>query len=158
MSDDAQTDFLDLTAMIVANHVTNNSVSVGDIPGLIKSVHDTLKGLGQAEVVEAVEEHKPAVSVRSSVKHDRIISLIDGKPYKMLKRHLGQNGLTPKEYRERYGLKDDYPMTAPGYAAQRKELALKIGLGKKRKVAAVSAPKKAPAKRKVAAKASPDSE
>ena len=154
MADDT---LLDLTTLIVANHVSNNCVEVSELPALIQSVHDALKGLGQSPAKEAAaEEYKPAVSVRSSVKHEHIVSLIDGKPYKMLKRHIGRHGLTPKEYRQRYGLKDDYPMVAPAYAEQRKALALKIGLGKK--PTAEPAPKKARAKRNAATEEAPVSE
>lgn len=154
MADDT---LLDLTTLIVANHVSNNNVGVNDLPALIQSVHGALKGLGQPQADEPpAEEYKPAVSVRSSVKHEHIVSLIDGRPYKMLKRHIGQHGLTPKEYRQRYGLKDDYPMVAPAYAEQRKALAVKIGLG--RKPAAKPASKKVSAKRKTASKEGPAAE
>jgi predicted transcriptional regulator len=81
---------------------------------------------------EAATEYEPAVSVRKSLgSREHIISLIDGKPYKSLKRHLGSHGMTPTQYRERYGLKADYPMVAPAYAERRRALAKKIGLGRK---------------------------
>lgn len=119
-----------LTADIVAAHVANNSVSVGDVASLIANVHTALSGLNKAP--EPVEEKpKGAVSVRASVKNDHLVSMIDGKPYKMLKRHIQQNGYTPESYRETFGLPKDYPLTAPSYSAQRKELAVKIGLGRK---------------------------
>lgn len=121
-----------LTADIVAAHVGHNSVSVGDVAGLIIQVHAALNGLGKpAEPVE--EKPKGAVSIRASLKPDHIISMIDGKPYKMLKRHLSQNGYTPESYRETFGLPKDYPLTAPAYAEQRRALAKKIGLGRKPK-------------------------
>ncbi len=133
-----------LTADIVAAHVSNNSVAVGDLPTLIANVHGALTGLGQPETL-VEEKPKAAVSIRASVKPDHIISMIDGKPYKMLKRHLSQNGYTPQSYRETFDLPRDYPMTAPNYAAQRKELALKIGLGRK------AGPKTTPTKRRAKA-------
>jgi predicted transcriptional regulator len=128
MADDM---LLDHVADIVAAHVSNNSVSANDLPALIKSVHTALAALGQApEPVE--EERKPAVSVRSSVKPDAVTCLECGAKMKMLKRHLGtDHGLTPAEYRTRWNLAADYPMVAPDYAAKRKELALRIGLGRK---------------------------
>lgn len=120
-----------LTSDIVAAHVSNNSVSVDDVPTLISNVYGALAGLGQpAEVVETMPE--PAVSIRSSVKPDHIVCLEDGKKLKMLKRHLMTHyNLTPDQYRQRWNLPADYPMVAPNYAAKRRELAKKIGLGRK---------------------------
>jgi predicted transcriptional regulator len=120
-----------LTSDIVAAHVSNNSVSVDDLPSLITNVYGALSGLGQA--APAVEEKlEPAVSVRSSVKPDYIVCLEDGKKLKMLKRHLMTHySLTPEQYRQRWNLPADYPMVAPNYAAKRRELAKKIGLGRK---------------------------
>jgi predicted transcriptional regulator len=84
-----------------------------------------------AEPVPEVVAYEPAVPVRSSIKPDYLVSLIDGRKYKTLKRHLATNGLTPDEYRVRYGLKPDYPMVAANFAAMRREIAEKIGLGRK---------------------------
>ncbi|RYZ60732.1 MAG: hypothetical protein EOP09_20805 [Proteobacteria bacterium] len=99
MADDT---LLDFTALIVANHVTNNHVTAAELPGLIKSVHSTLKGLG-APQVEPPEELKPAVTIRSSVKPDSITCLECGTKFKMLKKHLGtDHGITPYEYRQRW--------------------------------------------------------
>ncbi len=122
---------LTLAADIVSAHVGNNSVAVGDLPGLIQSVYSALAGLGQsAEAPPAMPE--PAVSIRSSVKPDTIVCLECGAKLKMLKRHLGtDHDLTPAEYRSRWKLGADYPMVAPNYAAMRKDLAVKIGLGRK---------------------------
>jgi len=126
-----------LTSDIVSAHVTNNSVAVNDLPILIKNVHAALAGLtSPAAAVEEVKQ-EPAVTVRSSIKPDYIICLEDGKKLKMLKRHLMTHyQLTPDAYRTKWNLPADYPMVAPNYAAQRKELALKIGLGRKRSGAA----------------------
>ncbi len=118
-----------LTADIVTAYVSGNSIEPGDLPGLIAATYEALSGLGAPKLAE--QTYEPAVSVQSSVKPDHIISLIDGKPYKMLKRHLAQNGLTPDQYRARYGLPASYPMVAPNYSARRAELAKSIGLGRK---------------------------
>ncbi len=120
-----------LTSDIVAAHVSNNSVSVGDLAALITNVYGALAGLGQSvAVVETPPE--PAVSIRSSVKPDHIVCLEDGKKLKMLKRHLMTHyNLTPDQYRARWNLPADYPMVAPNYAEKRRELAKKIGLGRK---------------------------
>ena len=120
-----------LTSDIVAAHVSNNSVTVDDLPSLITNVYGALSGLGTASVVEE-EKPEPAVSVRSSVKPDYIVCLEDGKKLKMLKRHLMTHyNMTPEEYRARWNLPADYPMVAPNYAEKRRELAKKIGLGRK---------------------------
>ena len=120
-----------LTSDIVAAHVSNNSVSAEELSTLISSVYGALAGLGAlAPEPEAAPE--PAVSIRSSVKNDYIVCLEDGKKLKMLKRHLMTHyNLTPDQYRARWGLASDYPMVAPNYAEKRRELAKKIGLGRK---------------------------
>ena len=119
-----------LTADIVAAHVSHNSVSINDLPGLIQGTFGALSGRGNEAPRPAKLE--PAVSIRSSVKPDFIICLEDGKKLKMLKRHLMTTyQLTPDEYRRRWGLPGDYPMVAPNYAEQRRNLAKKIGLGTK---------------------------
>jgi predicted transcriptional regulator len=122
---------LDHVADIVSAHVSNNSVTAADLPGLIQSVYASLTALGQAP--EPIEEKlTPAVSVRASVKPDAVTCLDCGAKMKMLKRHLStDHGMTPAEYRTRWNLPVDYPMVAPDYAAKRKELAVKIGLGRK---------------------------
>ncbi|MGZ2410796.1 putative transcriptional regulator [Sphingomonas sp. F9_3S_D5_B_2] len=129
----AEDTLLTLTADIVAAHVSNNSVSVNDIPNLIQNVHAALSGIsGTVSAPEAKPE--PKVAVRSSVKPDYIVCLEDGKRLKMLKRHLMTHyNLTPDQYRQRWGLAADYPMVAPNYAEQRRTLAKSIGLGTKRK-------------------------
>ena len=139
---------LDHVADIISAHVSNNSVSAADLPGLIQSVYASLAALGQAPE-PAVEELKPAVSVRASVRPDAVTCLECGEKMKMLKRHLGtEHGLTPTEYRSRWSLPADYPMVAPDYAAKRKELAVRIGLGRKPgqspKAEANAAPEAAP--------------
>jgi predicted transcriptional regulator len=124
---------LTLTADIVAAHVSNNSVAVNDLPNLIQNVHAALTGISsQPAAPEARPE--PKVSIRSSIKPDYIVCLEDGKRQKMLKRHLMTNhNMTPDEYRQKWGLSADYPMVAPNYAEQRRNLAKSIGLGTKRR-------------------------
>ena len=120
-----------LTSDIVAAHVSNNSVAVGELAAVITSVYGALAGLGQAVVVEE-KMPEPAVSIRSSIKPDYIVCLEDGKKLKMLKRHLMTHyNMTPDQYRARWNLPADYPMVAPEYAEKRRELAKKIGLGRK---------------------------
>lgn len=118
-----------LTAEIVIAHISNNVVAVGDVPTLITTVHGALNRLDQTE--PEAPKVEPAVPVNRSIRPDALISLIDGKPYKMLRRHLAQHGLTPDEYRQRFGLKPDYPMVAANYAEKRRQLALDHGLGRK---------------------------
>jgi predicted transcriptional regulator len=137
MNAETSGDLLTLTAEIVSSHVSNNRVSVSDLPSLIQNVHSALAGLG-GPAAEIVAVQEPAVSVRSSLKNDYIICLEDGKKLKMLKRHLMMHyQMTPDQYRAKWKLPRDYPMVAPAYAATRKELALRIGLGRKRTIDAV---------------------
>ncbi len=115
---------------IVSAYVSNNSVSNKQIPELITTVHHTLMNVDQ----KIPEKLKPAVPTNKSIKPDYIVCLEDGKRLKMLKRHLRTSyALSPEEYRQKWGLPNDYPMVAPKYAAQRSELAKKIGLGKSRR-------------------------
>lgn len=119
-----------LTADIVSAHVSNNNVAVLDIPLLIQHVHNALKALDAANAPE--EKPEPVVPIRSSIKPDYIVCLEDGKKLKMLKRYLVTHyGMTPDEYRQKWGLAADYPMVSPNYAEQRRKLAKKIGLGRK---------------------------
>ncbi len=120
-----------LTSDIVAAHVSNNNVSVEDVPALITTVYGALAGLGSPPKVEEARP-EPAVSVRASIKRDHLVCLEDGKKLKMLKRYLKTNyNMTPDEYRARWNLPADYPMVAPEYAERRRELAKQIGLGRK---------------------------
>lgn len=131
-----QNDLIALTIDVVSAYVGQNNIRPDDVPAFIANTHEAIKALGggTAQLAEpaAQEEFTPAVSVRKSLASpDFIISMIDGKPYKTLRRHLATKGLTPEQYRERYGLKKDYPMVAPTYSETRKTLAQKIGLGRK---------------------------
>jgi predicted transcriptional regulator len=130
--DDAEqlNDLLALTTEIVAAHVSNNTIALGDLPQLINQVYSSLANIGTPPVEPAVRP-QPAVSVKKSVQPDYIVCLEDGKKLKMLKRHLRSTyNMTPDEYRAKWGLAADYPMVAPNYAEQRSEFAKKIGLGR----------------------------
>lgn len=127
-----QETLITLTSDIVAAHVSNNSVDVTALPALITNVYGALAGLGQAAPAAPEAPPKPAVSVRSSVKNDKITCLDCGAELKMLKRHLmTHHGLTVDAYKARWGLSADYPVVAPDYAEKRRDLAVKIGLGRK---------------------------
>jgi predicted transcriptional regulator len=125
-----------LTADVVSAYVANNSVRTADLPDLIASVHRALQGLNAAQQAEP-EKREPPVSIRKSITPDFLISLEDGRRYKSLKRHLKGRGLTPEQYREKWGLPRDYPTVAPNYAKQRSELAKALGLGQLRRNRAV---------------------
>ncbi len=125
-------DLIELAADVVSAYVANNSVPVGDLPALIAAVHASLNQLGTPQAPEP-ERATPPVPIRKTVTPDHIISLEDGKPYKTLKRHLSGRGLTPEQYRQKWGLPSDYPMVAANYAAQRSELAKTSGLGQNRR-------------------------
>jgi predicted transcriptional regulator len=120
----------ELTADVVAAYVSNNPVPVGELPGLIASIHQSMSGLSQPVVAPAAEL-LPAVNPKRSIQPDFIICLEDGKKFKSLKRHLAQLGMTPDQYRIKWNLPGDYPMVAPSYAAHRSALAKSIGLGRK---------------------------
>ena len=122
-----------LTSQIVSGYVSKNSLQPSDLPGLIISVHQSLKSLGQPQApTDVPADLKPAVPIKKSVTPDYIVCLEDGKKLKMLKRHLNTSyGMTPDQYRVKWGLPADYPMVAPNYAKARSDLAVKLGLGKK---------------------------
>jgi predicted transcriptional regulator len=153
----------DLTIAWLGN--ANNRVDAQDVPAFLRAMHATVSELsgGAADAnatnagAEQAEDYVPAVSVRKSLaSQDHIISLIDGKPYRTLRRHLSTNGLTPEEYRQRYNLKPDYPMVAPSYSEARREMAVRIGLGNKgrnAKAAPAAAPAAAPTRKPRANKA-----
>jgi len=136
-------DNTDIDAVTLATELTiawlgkpNTRTNPDDVPAFLTSMHKTVAGLSgttaEPATEEAAQEHVPAVSVRKSLaSKDHIISMIDGKPYKTLRRHLATNGLTPEQYRERYNLKRDYPMVAENYSESRRAMAKSIGLGRK---------------------------
>ncbi len=127
----SRTDLLSFTTDIVSSHLANNQVASNDIPDLIQKVYKTLMNVEHGDAMSIRERPQPAVPIKKSVMPDYIICLEDGKKLKMLKRHLNTAfGMSPEEYRERWGLPHDYPMVAPNYAKQRSALAKEIGLGK----------------------------
>jgi predicted transcriptional regulator len=129
-ADGSESNLLELTAEIVSAHVSNNSVPLSDLPGLIQQVYATLSAVGK--VPPPAEKPQPAVPIKKSIHPDYIICLEDGKKLKMLKRHLKTAyNMSPEQYRERWQLPPDYPMVAPNYAKHRSSLAKKIGLGTK---------------------------
>ncbi|EZP71535.1 MULTISPECIES: MucR family transcriptional regulator [Novosphingobium] len=152
-------DIAALTVQLLSAYLANNTVSADDLAGLIRSTRAALVEDSAPEQAEPEAPiFTPAVSVRKSLASaDHILSLIDGKPYKTLKRHLASNGLTPEQYRERYNLSATYPMVAPSFAARRREIAEKIGLGK-REAAVGSSAMPSPTSADVSAELSPSSE
>ena len=143
----------ELTAEIVSAYVSNNRTAPSDVAALITAVAGQLSRIGTEPAPAEVEKSEPAVPVRRSIQRDHLLCLVCGKPQKVLKRHLAvQHDLTPEQYRERFRLKPDYPMAAPNYAQQRRELALSIGLGRPKKPA--RRPRKSTAEPK-ASKSSP---
>ncbi|HUD53282.1 MucR family transcriptional regulator [Parvibaculum sp.] len=130
-SDGSTAGLLRLASDIVAAYVSKNTLNAVDLPDVIRTVHNTLANLEQGGGQGAAQELAPAVAIKKSVTADYIVCLEDGKKLKMLKRYLrSQYGMTPEEYRARWGLPPDYPMVAPNYAAQRSRLAKQIGLGR----------------------------
>jgi len=120
------------TMEIVIGYVGNNSVPADALPGLIRSVYHAIVDIGRPEPAKApAEPLKPAVSIKASVTPDYLICLDDGLRFKSLRRHLGTLGMTPADYRAKWGLPKDYPMVAANYSAKRTELAKSIGLGRK---------------------------
>lgn len=120
-----------LTSEIVSAHVSNNDVKSAEIAEMIEKFFGALQGVGAPAVPAEPEKPKGAISVRASIKPEHLISMIDGKPYKMLRRHITLHGYTPDSYRETFGLPGSYPMVSADYAEKRRDLAVKIGLGRK---------------------------
>ena len=142
-------DVLTLTTEIVAAYVGNNAhVQAGEIPNIIRSVREALLEEPKPQAPAEPEQEKPtAAQIRKSITPDGLISFVDNKPYKTLKRHLSRHGMTMDDYRQRYGLPKDYPTAAPNYSARRSELAKQLGLGARRRgtgQAAAAAPEPAP--------------
>jgi predicted transcriptional regulator len=122
-------ELLRMTSEVTAAYVSNNPLAAAQLPEIIRTIHSSLAGLQSGG--SAAEPLAPAVPIKKSVHDDYIVCLEDGKKLKMLKRHLRTAyGLTPEEYRQKWGLPADYPMVAPNYAAQRSAFAKKIGLGR----------------------------
>src|SRR5271156_5941477 len=128
MSDKAE--IIELTAEIVASYVENNTLTTGDLPGLIQSVHRALSSISNGVEPAEVAPKEPAVPVRRSITPDYLVCLEDGRKFKSLKRHLRTKyNMSPEEYRAKWNLPKDYPMVAPNYARARSELAKQMGLG-----------------------------
>jgi predicted transcriptional regulator len=143
---------LELTADVVSAFISKNRIAVTDLPALISQVHATLTATATGKDEAKHQKLEPAVPIKNSVKPDYIICLEDGKKFKSLKRHLqSAYNLTAEEYRKKWGLKYDYPMVAPAYAAKRSELAKSMGLGNLRTKESATKPKSAAAKSKRAA-------
>jgi predicted transcriptional regulator len=140
MSDDTPT-LLVLTAGIIVSYVEANKIAADDLPALISSIRSSLDSVGEppAPVVEPTAKATPA-QIRKSITPDALISFEDGQSYKTLKRNLSKRGLTPAGYRAKWGLPNDYPMTAPSYSAMRSAMAKSIGLGAKPKAVTKPAP------------------
>jgi len=139
-------DLTDLTAHIVSAFVSKNRVEPSQVAALIVAVHQSLTGLaGEAEPEAEVFVPKTRAEIKKSITGEHLISFIDGKKYRTLKRHVGVHDLTLADYRERFGLPHDYPSTAPGYSAARSAMAKLIGLGQKGRKAKAAAPKTKPA-------------
>lgn len=132
------TNYVELAAEIVSAYVSNNSVRTQEIPELIVQIHAALANVAAAGSAAQAEPEKavPHIPIKKTITPDYIISLEDRRQYKSMKRHLSGRGLTPEQYRTKWGLPADYPMVAPNYAAQRSELAKKLGLGQLRKAKA----------------------
>jgi predicted transcriptional regulator len=134
MNEPSGKNFIDLTAEIVSAYVSNNATPASDIPALISQVHAALLRVSTGRTELPQEPAKPAVPVKKSMTADYLVCLEDGKRFKSLKRHLRtQYGMTPEQYRDKWGLPADYPMVAPNYAVARSQLAKKMGLGQQRR-------------------------
>ncbi|UAK25271.1 MucR family transcriptional regulator [Sphingomonas nostoxanthinifaciens] len=145
MADGSSLNFVDITADIAAAYLGNNQVRIGDVGGLIATIHGALKALESESGSSPIEEPlKGAVSARKSLADpERVISMIDGKAYTTLKRHITRHGYTPDSYRAAFGLPASYPMTASGYSERRREIAKTLGLGK-RSASAIAEPEATP--------------
>jgi predicted transcriptional regulator len=136
----AESDKLALVANVASSYLRRNAVGVDQIGSVFSAVSKALDSAakeisGEAAPAEApapAANQAPAVPVKRSVQRDYIVCLEDGAHVRTLKRHLmSAHGLTPKDYRQKWNLPRDYPMTAPAYSEHRSELAKARGLGRK---------------------------
>jgi predicted transcriptional regulator len=128
-----------LTARIVRSYVGHHKLAADQLADLITTIHRTIGQLGQRR--EPEEIRTPAVPVRQSVRHDYVVCLDCGYQGKMLRRHISiRHGLKGDEYRRRWGLRSDHPLTAPAYSERRSSLAKQLGLGRKSTPAVAAAP------------------
>jgi predicted transcriptional regulator len=180
MAEIEQPDVMSLTVTLLSAYFANNTVPSSELPTLVEGTRKALLGdltapaaapaktepsRADATTVEPAAEPLaapsgapeqrpvPAVTIEESIASpDHLISLVDGKPYKTLKRHLATHGLTPADYRSRYDLPKDYPMTAVSYSEARRAVAKRLGLGNRSSAAqepvaaAETPPPAAPAK------------
>jgi predicted transcriptional regulator len=129
-----------LTADIVSAYVSNNHVQSADLAKLLSDVHTAICGVSALPPpADAAPAKATAQEIRRSISHDHLISFEDGKPYKTLRRHLTLRGLSPEQYRTKWGLSPDYPMTSASYSEQRSELARALGLGQQRRKSVAAA-------------------
>ncbi|MET3666702.1 MucR family transcriptional regulator [Caulobacter sp. 1776] len=134
--DPSATPTLGLTARIISAYVSSNALERADLPRLIRTVHEVLDGAARGPDASVAAPAKPTLgAIRRSVRPEALVSFLDGRPYKTLKRHLHRHGLTEADYRARFGLPDDYPMTAPEYRDRRSAMAKASGLGHARRTA-----------------------
>ncbi|MBD2745972.1 MucR family transcriptional regulator [Microvirga sp. BT688] len=153
-ADVSSDDLLQMTANVVTAYVTNNSMVRQDIPTLIENVHKVFASIQNGpQEIKAAEPLQPRLPIKKTITPDYLISLEDGRQYRTLKRHLRTAGLTPDEYRAKWGLPADYPMVAASYSEQRSQMAKTIGLGVMRKKTAAKAVKKNAGRRSTAASA-----
>jgi predicted transcriptional regulator len=119
-----------MTADIVQHYLQANKIAAADLPAFIRSIHDTLAAVGEAQAVApAPVEKTTSAQIRKSITNAALISFIDQRPYRTLKRHITRHGMTPDEYKTKFSLPKDYPMVAPEYSAMRSEMAKSSGLG-----------------------------
>ncbi len=124
---------VELTVEVVSAYVGRNAVPAAELPALIGTVHKALQTVGTPAQTQEPQRLTPPMPIRKTVTPDFLISLEDGRRYRTLKRHLTKHGLTPQQYRQKWGLADDYPIVAPNYAAQRSEIARGLGFGQQRR-------------------------
>jgi predicted transcriptional regulator len=131
---ETKNDLVEMAAGIVSAYVSANQVPSQDLPGLIRTVHTALRDVSGNSAASPEAPQEPAVAVKKSITPDFIICLEDGKKFKSLKRHLRTRyGMSPEDYRAKWGLPHDYPMVAPNYAKERSNLAKRMGLGHARR-------------------------
>lgn len=140
-TDSEQARLVTLTADIVSAYVSNNHVQSADLPKLLGDVHQAIRGVAAGPpAAEAAPPKATSQEIKRSISHDYLISFEDGKPYKTLRRHLTLRGFSPEQYRAKWGLPPDYPMTSTSYSEQRSELARALGLGQQRRKGAAPDP------------------
>ncbi|MEE7462852.1 MucR family transcriptional regulator [Methylobacterium fujisawaense] len=125
------------TTDIVAAYVSNNSVPASEISAILLAIYSEISRLSSPVAPEEPKVERVTLGqIRKSITHEALISFEDGRRYKILKRHLRAVGLTPDQYREKWGLPRDYPMSAPGYSEMRSAVAKNHNLGNPRRNAA----------------------